>query len=441
MQTRTTLATELIRTLDQVALRDADVAGSKAAVLGELSQAGLPVPPGFVILASAYPVFAGEASLDARIVGVMAGQDLNDRDSFEDATRRARQVIESERLPDSLAGAILERYEALGARPVAVRTSAAEIAAAQPLGGLFDSFLGVDEPVELLSAVKRCWSSRFNADHVLLDPSRSKRRAPADLAVLVQAQVPATRAGIAFTADPATGDEDRVVIEAGFGLGVGIVSGAESADRYVLDKRNLVVLEHRPRSARRRIERVDGMTAVRGVDVFDTHMQVMTDSELRRLAALVTAVEERWEGAQEIEWACDGNGKFWLIQARALPQIDHAGRSGRPLLAGLGAARGRATGRVRIAGADANRMRLDPGDVFVAHVTSPEAVPPLHEAAAIVTDGGGMSSHAAIAARWLGIPCVVETAAATEVLAEGQMVTVDGDRGLVVEPDAAGMEG
>jgi pyruvate,water dikinase len=311
----------------------------------------------------------------------------------------------------------------------------AEFRSTQPLGGLFDTFLGVDEPMELLAAIKRCWSSRYNADHLILRARRSERRTPVDLAVLVQAQVPATRAGVAFTIDPATGDEDRIVIEAGLGLGVGLTSGSVSADRYVLDKRNLVVLQHAPRSTRRRIERVDGTTAVRGVDASPMEMQVMTDSELRRLAALARTVEERWPDARDIEWACDGDGKLWIVQARALPRAaDVALPSGKPLLQGLGAARGRATGRVRIAGADAAHLRLDPGDVLVARVTSPETIPPLDSAAAIVTDGGGMSSHAAVAARWLAIPCVVGTAAATTALSEGQIVTVDGDRGLILDP-------
>jgi pyruvate,water dikinase len=432
-------ATELIRPLDQVTPGDARAAGMKAAMLGGLSRSGLPVPRGFVILAPAYDLFAREAALDARIAVVLADRDLDDRTSLQEATLRVRQVIESESLPASLADAIVRAYDALGARPVAVRASGPEFAAAQSLGGIFDSFLGVDDRPELLAAVKRCWSSRFSADHLLLSTSGSERRATWDLAVLVQVQVPATRAGIAFTVDPATGDEDRIVIEAGFGLSAGIVSGAESADRYVLDKKNLVVLDHRARSARRRIERVDGMTAVRGADAAEADAQVMTDSELRRLAALVTTVEQRWSDAQEIEWACDDNGKLWIVQARALPRPEAARPAGaKPLLHGLGAARGRASGRVRLAGVDPSGIQLAPGDVFVAHVTSPDTIPPLHLAGAIVTDGGSMSSHAAVAARWLGIPCVVGTAEATNVLAEGQMITVDGDRGLVLEATRAG---
>jgi pyruvate,water dikinase len=435
MQTSALPVTELIRTLDQVGLPDADTVGSKAAAIGELQQAGLPVPPGFVILPGAYFTFASEASLDARIAVALAERNLDDRRAFEEATRHVRQVIESAPLSGPLADAIVAGYDALATRPVAVRASVAETAIGQSLGGLFDSFLGVDDPEELLAAVKRCWSSRFNADHLLLRAPLAQRRVPVDLAVLVQAQVPASRAGVAFTADPATGDEDRIVIEAGFGLGVGIVSGAVSADRYVLDKRNLVVLEHTPRGKRRRIERLDGMMAVRGVDA-STGPQVMTDSELRRLAALVTSVEEHWPDALEVEWACNGDGKLWIVQARAAPPAAiSAPRRGRPLLWGLGAARGHATGRVRIAGADARTLHLDPGDVFVAHVTSPESIPPLHDAGAIVTDGGGMSSHAAIAARWLDIPCVVGTAQATIALSEGQIVTVDGDQGLIFEPE------
>lgn len=435
LQASSNTSTDLICRLDEVTLGDAESAGTKAAILGELSRSGLPVPAGFVILAPAYAVFARDAALDARIAVALGGRDLDDRESFEEATFRVRQVVESEPLSGELADAIVRGYETLGARPVAVRASAAEHRGAPPLGGIFDSFLGVDDSAELLAAVKRCWSSRFNADHLLLRAPRSERGA-VDLAVLVQVQVPATRAGVAFTVDPATGDEDRVVIEAGFGLSDGIVSGAVSADRYVLDKGNLVVLDHKARAARRPIERVDGMTAVRGVAAASS--QVMTDSELRRLAALATLVERRWTDAQEIEWACDGNGKLWIVQARALPGRDVAHPQGaRPLLRGLGAARGQATGRVRIAGTDPSGLQLGPGDVFVAHVTSPETIPPLHLAAAVVTDGGGMSSHAAIAARWLGIPCVVGTAEATSLLTEGQMVAVDGDRGLVLEPESA----
>ena len=431
-------------TLATLRLTDVESAGAKGAVLGELIQARFPVPPGFVVGTPCYHAFSQggsqiEHALHERVALTLAEFDLDDDEALAAGSQNVRALIEAEPLPGWLAAAVRSAYEALGAQVVAVRPS--------PIlrdpedayhAGMFDSFLGVDGAEALLHALRRCWSSLFSPHAIRARERRGLGPEGAELAVVVQAQVPAARAGVVFTLDPATANEDRIVVDAGRGLGVGVVSGAVSADRYVIDKGNLVVVSRVLRANRRAIDEVDGLTAVRGSAPRETPAQVLTDSELALLAGLALRVEEHFGEAQDIEWACDSEGKFWIVQARALGTTASAVREpwGTELVRGLGAAPGRCIGRARVVGSLTRARQLASGEILVAHVTGPESAPLMHGVGAIVTDTGGMSSYAAVVARRLGIPCVVGTAEATNVVSDGQLITVDGDHGLVLRAPA-----
>jgi pyruvate,water dikinase len=425
-------------------------AGGKGANLGELTQAGLPVPSGFVVGAPAYAAFCDARELRGEIERRLRAVDVDDAAGLGNAADEIRALIEAEPIPEEVEREIRIAYRELAggdrAIPVAVRSSAtAEDTEAASFAGMNETFLNVVGEDDVVSAVRRCWSSLFGARTVFYRAQRGFGQAEMEIAVVVQLQVPATRAGVMFTIDPASGASDRLVIEGALGLGESVVSGSVSPDRYVVAKATLAILAQEVRSKSLAIEVAEaGGMVTREVSPEEAQQPVLTDQEASDLAALGRRIEEHYGAPQDTEWALDGEGKIWILQSRPITAVGAAGGESGPaaieehvLLRGLGAAPGRVGGAARILQTVADADRLGTGDVLVAHMTAPDWVPLMRRAAAIVTDSGGMTCHAAIVSRELGIPCVVGTQEATKRLRDGELVTVDATRGLVLEGLAA----
>jgi pyruvate,water dikinase len=307
-----------------------------------------------------------------------------------------------------------------------------------------ETFLNERSESAVVDAVRRCWASLFGARTIFYRAKRGLDQAGMDIAVVVQRQVPSTRAGVMFTVDPATGREDRLVIEGSFGLGEAVVSGSVSPDRYVVDKGSLRILAREVRHKELIVEGVPeaGGTIVRGARADEAEAPTLSDDEVRELAELGRRIEAHYGTPQDTEWAFDPSGRVWMLQSRpvttlgsALDEATAPEQQGRVLLRGLGAAPGVAGGRARIVASLAEAGELGDGEVLVTHMTTPDWVPLMRRAAAIVTDSGGMTCHAAIVSRELGIPCLVGTSSATETLRDGELVTVDAGKGVVLEGD------
>jgi pyruvate,water dikinase len=426
-------------------LRRADVpfAGGKGASLGELSAAGLPVPPGFVVGAPAYAAFVDGTGLRSRIEEQLAGVDVDDAPALERTALAVRELVEREPVPAGIADAIRACYlELAGDEPdasVAVRSSAtAEDTEAASFAGMNETFLNVRGADEVLAAVRRCWSSLFGARTIFYRAKRGFGQAAMDIAVVVQRQIASERAGVMFTIDPAGGAADRLVIEGSFGLGEAVVSGRVSPDRYVVDKRTLSILVREIHPKEAAIEpRAGGGTVVRELDHAESVRPTLSDDEVREVAAFGREIERHYGAPQDTEWAFDPDGTCWMLQSRPVTaaggEVADEAPAGAVLLRGLGAAPGAASGPVRILATLADAGRFDDGDVLVTRMTSPDWVPLMRRAIAIATDSGGMTCHAAIVSRELGIPCVVGTQTATSTLRDGELVTVDATRGLVLE--------
>jgi pyruvate,water dikinase len=258
----------------------------------------------------------------------------------------------------------------------------------------------------------------------------------------VQLQLASTRAGVMFTIDPSSNREDRLVIEGSFGLGEAVVSGSVSPDRYVVEKRTLRILAREVRHKELIIEGAPeaGGTVTRPAAEGEAAAPTLSDGEVHQLAELGKRIEEHYGCPQDTEWAYDPDGTVWMLQSRpvttmggALEEAAEPEGDERVLLRGLGAAPGWASGRARVVTSLAEAGELSGSDVLVAHMTTPDWVPLMRRAAAIVTDSGGMTCHAAIVSRELGIPCLVGTGSATETLRDGELVTVDAGKGVVVE--------
>jgi pyruvate, water dikinase len=354
-------------------------------------------------------------------------------------------MVEHEPLPNGIETAIRDAFAGLAGGepiPVAVRSSAtSEDTASASFAGMNETFLNVRGPDEVVAAVRRCWASLFGARTVFYRAKRGFGQADMDIAVVVQRQVPATRAGVMFTIDPATGDPDHLVIEGAFGLGESVVSGSVSPDRYVVDKLLLAIVGRDVRRKELSIEAGDdGGTLRRTLDEARALSPALTDDEVRTIADLGRRIERHYHAPQDTEWAYDPNGVLWVLQARPVTATGHGAApppttvaDGEVLVRGLGAAPGLAGGAVRVVTARDRGADLADGDVLVTHMTAPDWVPLMRRAAAIVTDSGGMTCHAAIVSRELGIPCVVGTGTATRVLRSGEVVTVDATHGVVRE--------
>jgi pyruvate,water dikinase len=434
-----------IRDFTELGREDVPFAGGKGANLGELTRAGFPVPPGFVIGAPAYALFVERTGLRDRIAERLAAVDVDDPAELEAAARDVRALVEAEPLPDEIETAVREAYERLGGEDlsVAVRSSAtAEDTEAASFAGMNETFLNVRGADALLDAVRRCWSSLFGARTVFYRAKRGFGQADMDIAVIVQRQIDSERAGVMFTVDPATGAADRLVIEGSFGLGEAVVSGRVSPDRFVVDKASLAILAREIHPKESVIESLPGGgTTVRELADSEARLPALSDEEAQAVATLGRRIEEHYGSPQDTEWAFDQEGAIWMLQSRPVtaaggaPAVAAQPAKARVLLHGLGAAPGIASGAAAVLESLADAERFASGDVLVTHMTAPDWVPLMRRAAAIVTDSGGMTCHAAIVSRELGIPCVVGTQEATGVLADGDVVTVDATRGLVLEGD------
>ncbi len=435
--------TEAVRGFDRLSRGDVDFAGGKGANLGELTAAGLPVPPGFVVGAPAYASFCEDTGLRNRIAARLADLDVDDTAALERASAEVREEIAEEPIPVWLASQVRGAYTHLvgegSEAPVAVRSSAtAEDSESASFAGMNETLLNVRGGDSLLDAVRSCWASLFGARTIYYRAKRGFGQADMDIAVVVQRQIQSTRSGVMFTIDPSTGDRERLVIEGAFGLGEAVVSGSVSPDRYLVLKDGLHIDRREVR--RKELEIVSlpgGGTETRELDEWEGRKPVLSDEEVHEVADLGVRIERHYGSPQDTEWAFDRDGNVWMLQSRPVTtaggEAMGGGERGEDLVHGLGAAPGEASGAVRVVSELAQAGDLQRGEVLVTHMTAPDWVPLMRRAAAIVTDSGGMTCHAAIVSRELGIPCVVGTGEATKVLRDGELVTVDAGAGVVTE--------
>ena len=322
---------------------------------------------------------------------------------------------------------------------MAVRSSAtAEDTEEASFAGMNETLLNVQGADAVVEAVRRCWSSLFGARTVFYRAKRGFSQAEMDIAIVVQRQILSTRAGVMFTIDPASGAADRLVIEGSFGLGEAVVSGSVSPDRYVVEKLSLAILAREVKRKELVIEpHSGGGTLTRELTGDEALRPVLSDDEVREVAGLGLRIEgttERPRTPSGASTPMDAPGCFSprpVTSSGGAPA--GAVADGKILVRGLGAAPGSASGHVRVI-RDARRSRGAYRRRGAGHpLTAPDWVPLMRRAAAIVTDSGGMTCHAAIVSRELGIPCVVGTAEATEKLRDGEVVTVDAGPGEIRE--------
>jgi pyruvate,water dikinase len=428
-----------IRDISTLRITDAEEAGGKGANMGEMVAAKLPVPPGFVLLRDCYRGSMRAGGVDAELSAVHreALATIADTTHLAELCERLQGLVHKAGVADTVRDPLLTAYRELGSNVVvAVRSSATgEDGRDASFAGMNATITNVSGEDALIDAVLRCWMSLFSPRVITYRASRDFTADPA-MAVVIQQMVNSEKAGVAFTADPSNGAQDRVVIEGAFGLGEVVVSGEVEPDTYIVSKETLQVLDVRlGHKAFKIVRGPDGHDKPVDLDDAQADSRVLDAAELRRIAELAIATERHNGCPQDTEWAIS-EGNTYLVQARPITTLRHTtaptSEKHAVLARGLAAAPGTASGKVRVLQSPEEGNRLLEGEILVAQMTNPDWLPTIRRAAALVTNTGGMTCHAAIVARELGVPCVVGTRTATKDLHDGTTVTVDGTHGRVL---------
>jgi len=426
---------------------DLQLVGGKGANLGEMTKAGFPVPSGFAISVVAYDRFLFENNLSLKIKEVLSDTDVNDPRELQRASNRIEKLIVACPIPEDVSKDIISFYKKLSGRfkhsLVAVRSSAtAEDLPGASFAGQQATFLNVKGEANLLEKARECWASLFTARAIFYREQNKIAHEKVKISVIVQKMVQSEVSGVMFSMDPVTNDKDRIIIEAVWGLGELIVQGSVVPDRYVVQKETFAILSKEISDQAFYLTKIGTKTIEGTVPIKKRLLQKITDAEIIKLAKLADNLQKHYFFPQDVEWAKD-EGSLYIVQTRPVTTIRQAQNkisqsdsygmqtALSPLLKGSAASPGMASGLVKIIKSSSEIHKIKKGDVLVSIMTSPDFVPAMKKASAIITDQGGATSHAAIVSRELGIPCVVGTQEATKRLKNDVAVTVDGTRGLV----------
>lgn len=425
--------------LDQISRVDLKIAGGKGANLGEMIKIDIPVPPGFVVTTSSFDLLMQMHDLGKKITLIISSIDVDNTVKLLDASEQIKEMILSHEMPAEVKPKVEEAYNNLSdpgsdLTLVAVRSSAtAEDLPTASFAGQQASFLNVKGSDELVESIKKCWASLFEPRAIFY---RAKHGfVKSSISVIVQKMIEAEKSGVMFTVDPTT-SEDVFLIEATWGLGESIVGGEVSPDSYKVNKNGEIIDLQVSNKTRMRIrDHASNATIELDVPQGKANAQVLTEEEILKIAEFGMALERHYGHPQDIEFAIE-KGKIAIVQTRAITtkgKIKKIKTEGSRLLEGIGASPGAASGKVRIILGKEDIAKIDKGDIIVTTMTSPDLVPAMSRSAAIITDLGGRTSHAAIVSREMSIPAVVGTQQATTILKDGQEVTVDAYDGVVYD--------
>lgn len=454
-------ADRLVVWFEEINKEDVAVVGGKSASLGEMtSRTKAPVPYGFATTALAYRHF-----MDASGLGDTIAAHLNDLPDVEDGqqlravTAAIRQAIMASPMPDDLAEAIAASYHQLAARAgeaepfVAVRSSAtAEDLPDASFAGQQDTYLNVRDAAEIIDKVKECYASTFTDRAVYYRVKKGFDHLDVALSAVIQMMVFSKAAGVMFTVDLANGNDTHIFIEGSWGLGEYVVQGTVTPDSFLVRKSDLAVEE---RSIHNKpvmlVRKPGGGCEEQRVPADMANAPVLNDSQIRELARYALDIEAHYGSYMDIEWGIDErNDKIWILQARpetvwsrrnkqqssgAAEQLPDTPR--KVITKGLPASPGRVSGRAHVILDPAMIDNFKEGSILVTEMTAPDWVPAMKKAKAIITDAGGMTCHASIVSRELGIPCIVGTKSrgtpGTAAIRDGAEITVDATNGIIYD--------
>ncbi|WP_371069492.1 phosphoenolpyruvate synthase [Sediminibacillus sp. JSM 1682029] len=444
-----------IRWFNEIRKGDIPLVGGKGANLGELTNGGIRVPPGFCVTAEAYSDFVKERNLDKQILEEIKQLDMENNAQLQSASALIRELILQTDILKAIEEEIREAYATFQSSLqvddlfVAVRSSAtAEDLPEASFAGQQDTYLEIKGISEVIRHVKKCWASLWTARAIYYREKQHFDHFDVSLCAVVQKMVNSKKAGVLFTSNPVTENHNQMMINASWGLGESVVSGMVSPDEYIVDKKNNRVVEKHIATKNFLVvknEKAVGTSKVAVKEFLGEDLvtqQCLTATEISRLSADALRIEKMYHSPQDIEWAIDGDtNELYILQARPITTLKKEETGVKEqveikrvaLLRGLAASPGRGSGKVRKIKDITEISKVEEGDILVTIMTNPDMMPAMKKAAAVVTNEGGRTCHAAIVSREFGIPCIVGSNNATEVLKEGMEVTVDATRGVVYQ--------
>lgn len=449
------LTRKYIKWFDEISKKDIPLVGGKGANLGELTIHDVHVPPGYCVTAQAYSDFIDDAGLKDEIRNIISTIDFEDSDDLTSKCQKIRDMILSAAVPRDIEDEISSAYDELCTRTgikdlkVAVRSSAtAEDLPDASFAGQQDTYLHIRTNVEVLDHVKKCWASLWTARATYYREKQGFDHFEVSLSAVVQKMVNSGKSGVMFTANPISNDLDEIMINSSWGLGEAVVSGSVTPDEYIISKKTSEITDRIIAEKKMMIIDRKDKVGTMDVDVGD-HLgkdyitkSSLNEDELLELLEAARNIESIYSGPMDVEWALDNDtSELYILQARPITTLGEGKKEMTSskeeklnvLVRGLAASPGIAAGPVVII-KDMNEIaRVNEGDILVTGMTNPDMVPAMRKAAAVVTDEGGRTCHAAIVSRELGIPCIVGSKDGTKILKEGMQVTVDATRGVVFE--------
>ena len=447
---------------DELKREDVALVGGKSSSLGELtSSTSVPVPYGFATTAHGYREFMSKTGLESRIKETLDSlDDVENSALLRDVCAKIRAMICAEEMPADLAEAIRVSYEELGKKVgekdpfVAVRSSAtAEDLPDASFAGQQDTYLNVRGADTIIEKVKECYASTFTDRATYYRVKQGFDHMTVALSAAVQMMVFSKAAGVMFTVDLVTGDDNNILIEGSWGLGEYVVQGTVTPDNFHVNKHDMVITDRMINDKHiRLVRKADGDCIEEVVPADEARAQVLSDAQVLELADYAKQIEKHYGCYMDMEWGIDErDGKLWILQARPetvwsrkeksdtsaeTPSLGDTGNR-EIVVKGLPASPGNAAGKAHVIIDPSDIDDFKEGEILVTAMTAPDWVPAMKKAKAIVTDAGGMTCHASIVSRELGIPCIVGTKSrsqeATTSIKDGQMITVDATNGIVYD--------
>ncbi len=449
-------AEKFIKWFSEIHKEDVPTVGGKGANLGEIYNLKINVPPGFVVTTSAYNHFLIKAGIKEKIKEIVKSINYEDLEDLEKKTKNIRELMIHSKIPKEIEEEISDAYNALDTRDfnfesgtaltilkrsaepifVAIRSSAtAEDLANASFAGQQDSFLNIKGYNEVIENVKKTFASLYTARATYYRKKQNYTK-EARLAAIVQRMIDSKKSGVVFSQNPSYEDKN-VIVESVWGLGEGIVSGTITPDHYVVS-RDLKIIEEKISNKKIAITRgSNGKEKIVQLSLSVSKKKVLKDSEIKSLTETSLKLEEHYQKPQDTEFAIEGE-EIYIVQTRAITTLKKRLKedekktiSGDEILSGVGASPGIGSGKVKIVRSIKDLEKIEKGDVLVTKMTNPDMVVTMQKTSAIITDEGGLTAHAAIVSREMGIPSIVGTENATKILKENMVVSVDGYTGKV----------
>ncbi len=448
---------------EEIDKNDTPFVGGKGANLGEMVNADLPIPYGFIVTAPAYFYFLNQSNLAPKIKQILSNINYEDQNQLTQVSKEIKNLILKAKIPIDLSKRVIKYYDTLTEKQikintkkmtpinqitaklkniysppiVAVRSSAtAEDLPTASFAGQQESYLNVQGETQLLKKIKECWASLFTERAIYYRHQQGFDHFKVGLAAVVQKMVQSQKSGIAFSIDPVTNDKRKIVIEAIYGLGEYIVQGKVTPDHYEIDKKSLVITKKEIKTQKIKYIKFNKTNKELKIPPHIGKEQKISDIEIIELAILVKKIEDHYYFPQDIEWAIEKD-RVYIVQSRPITTTKTKKTSKiqikkeEPILIGAPASPGIGVGKPTIIFSPKEINKIKKGNILVAPSTNPDYVPAMKRAKAIVTERGGRTSHAAIVSRELGIPAVVGVENATKVLKRQTIISVNGSTGEI----------